>query len=127
MLPPNTRGLTNVTTKLQRDRRFHSTDAAVAIVHIDIVRATNAGQITALVLLDLSAAFDTVDHGIPLDVLSFKFGVTDRVFEWFQSTRQPELKSSVPALTSMTLRRLLVVYLRYQLPVRCCSSLMRRI
>ena len=66
-------------------RRFHSTETAVAIVHSDIVCATDAGQITALVLLDLSAAFDTVDRGILLDVLSFRFGVTDRVFEWFQS------------------------------------------
>ena len=35
-------------------------------------------------LLDISAAFDTVDHGILLDVLYFRFGVTDRVFAWFQ-------------------------------------------
>ena len=66
-------------------RRFHSTGTAVAIIHNDIIRATDAGQITALVLLDLSAAFDTVDHGILLDVLSFRFRVTDRVIEWFQS------------------------------------------
>ena len=65
--------------------RFHSTETAVAIVHNDIVRATDAGQITALLLLDLSAAFDTVDHGILLDVLSSRFGVSNRVFEWFQS------------------------------------------
>ena len=66
-------------------RRFHSTETAVAIVHNDIVRETDVGQITALVLLDLSAAFDTVDHGVLLDVLSSRFGVMDRVFEWFQS------------------------------------------
>ena len=45
----------------------------------------DAGQITALVLLDRSAAFDTVDHGVLLDVLFSRLGVTDRVFEWFQS------------------------------------------
>ena len=54
-------------------RRFHSTETAVAIVHNDIVRVTDAGQITVLVLLDLSAAFDTVDHGVLLDVLSSRF------------------------------------------------------
>ena len=64
-------------------RWFHSTETAVAIVHNDIVRATDAGQITTLVLLDLSAAFDTVDHGVLLDVFSFRFGVTNLVFEWF--------------------------------------------
>ena len=49
-------------------RRFHSTETAVAIVHNDIVVATDAGQITASVLLDLSAAFDTVDLGVVLQV-----------------------------------------------------------
>ena len=39
----------------------------------------------ALVLLNLSAAFDTVDRGILLDMLFSRFGDTDRVFEWFQS------------------------------------------
>ena len=49
-------------------RRFHSTETAVAIVHNDIVRVTDAGQITALVLLDLSVEFDTVDQGVVLQV-----------------------------------------------------------
>ena len=66
-------------------RWFHSTETAVAIVHNDIVHETDAGQITALVLLDLSAAFDTVDHGVLLDVLSSRFGVMDRVLQWFKS------------------------------------------
>ena len=78
-------------------------------------------------LLYLSAAFDTVDHGILLDVLSSRFGVTDRVFEWFQSYLTGELKSYALALTTLRLRRLLAVYLRNQLPDRFYSSLIRRI
>ena len=43
-------------------RQPHSTETAVTVVHNDIVRATDAGKGSALVLPDLSAAFDTVDH-----------------------------------------------------------------
>ena len=37
-------------------RQSHSTETAVTVVHNDIVRATDAGQVSALVLLDLSAS-----------------------------------------------------------------------
>ena len=49
------------------------------------MRATDAGQVSALVLLDLNAAFDTVDPRILMDVLSSRFGVNYHVYEWFHS------------------------------------------
>jgi len=41
----------------------------------DIIRAIDRGEVTALVLLDLSAAFDTVDHQTLLDVLHRRFAL----------------------------------------------------
>ena len=43
------------------------------------------GEATAVVLLDQSAAFNTIDHGTLLDCLSSWFGVGGIVLEWFKS------------------------------------------
>ena len=51
----------------------------------DIIRATVRGEVTALVLLDLSAAFDTVDHSMLLDVLHRRFAVDGIPLLWFNS------------------------------------------
>ena len=40
---------------------------------------------TPLIALDLSAAFDTVDHGVSLEVLHNQFGIGDTALEWFRS------------------------------------------
>ena len=46
------------------DRPHHSTETAVLQVLSDILLAVDREDLAALVLLDLSAAFDTVDHAI---------------------------------------------------------------
>ena len=55
---------------------------------------------SALVLLDLNVAFDTVDHGTLREVLSRRFGITGSVLEWFKSyltgRTQTVTKSSEP-------------------------------
>jgi hypothetical protein len=49
------------------------------------VRSTDNGQVSSLVLLDLSSAFDTVDHEILLTVLSTRFSVCGTAATWFHS------------------------------------------
>ena len=39
--------------------------------------------ITSLIAMDLSAAFDTVDHDILLAILKTKFGIEDKTLKWF--------------------------------------------
>ena len=52
-------------------RANHSTETAVIAVHDSIVRATiDSGEVCGLVLLDLSSAFDTMDHDALLSVLT---------------------------------------------------------
>ena len=45
----------------------------------------NNGKVTALTLLDLSAAFDTVDHATLLERLHGHFGISGAVLQWFKS------------------------------------------
>ena len=66
-------------------RAHHSTEAAIIAVHDEIARAIDAGDVCALVLLDLSATFDTVDHDSQLRVLNCRFGVTDQALSWCSS------------------------------------------
>lgn len=47
-------------------RPSHSTETATLRVLLDLLAAVNHGEIATLVLLNLSAAFDTVDHQILL-------------------------------------------------------------
>ena len=47
-------------------RRSHSTETALLKVQSDILESLDNGCVTVLVMLDLSAAFDTLDHGILL-------------------------------------------------------------
>ena len=58
-------------------RPSHSTESAILCVLSDILLAVDRGDFAALVLLHLSAAFDTVDYDILLQRLESSFGIAD--------------------------------------------------
>ena len=66
-------------------RKQHSCETAMCKVTNDIQKLLHDKKMVVLVLLDLSSAFDTVDHRILIDILQRKFGVSGTVLKWLQS------------------------------------------
>jgi len=66
-------------------RKFYSTESAVMKVYNDLLRAADGGQVFALCLLDLTAAFDTADRGLLLLHLECQFGLRGVALQWFRS------------------------------------------
>ena len=62
----------------------HSTETAVLNVLPDIPLTIDASNLSALVLLDLSTAFDTVDHDILVQRLETSYGLFGSMLQWFQ-------------------------------------------
>ena len=65
--------------------KFNSTETTLLTLHDHIIRAISQQQVTGLCLLDLSAAFDTIDHSILLQRLKSWFGINNTVLSWIQS------------------------------------------
>jgi len=66
-------------------RKKYSTETAMLRVLSDFLTAADGRKITLLSLLDMSAAFDCVDHVILLRRLELGFGLTDDVIKWIRS------------------------------------------
>ena len=63
----------------------HSCETLLLRLNNDILIAMDNGKCTIIILLDLSAAFDTVDHDRLLYILFYEIGLRDNVLAWFKS------------------------------------------
>ena len=89
-------------------RKFHSTETALLKLTNDIMENIDSGKITILTALDMSAAFDTLDHITLLHRLQHTFGLSGYVISWIRSyltDRSSFVKidsSSSPSTTILT-------------------------
>ena len=65
-------------------RPRHGTETALVALCDDLLREADRGKTSLFVLLDISAAFDTVDHGILLRRIS-GLGIGGLALAWLRS------------------------------------------
>ena len=65
--------------------KHYSTESALLNIHNVILLNMAKGSVTALTLLDLSAAFDTIDHTILLDRHNVYYGISELALGLFIS------------------------------------------
>ena len=83
-------GLLNVNQSAYKSS--HSTETALLKIQNDIALSVDSGKAVALTLLDLSAAFDTIDHSLLYDCLHDWFGLDGTVLLWIKSYRKQKIK-----------------------------------
>ena len=88
-------------------RTQHSVETALLKVQNDIFSSVDQRKSVALILLDLSAAFDTVDHQFLLQRVKKKFGIDEVALRWIRSylsSREQRVKVGDEVSTSRVMQ-----------------------
>ena len=64
-------------------RKFHSMESALLQIHNDIIKSLDSKKCVALIMLDISAAYDTIDHQMLLRRLQYQAG--GDALNWMES------------------------------------------
>ena len=70
-------------------RKFYSCKTSLLKLPDNLLNEMENQRISALVVMDLSAAFDTDDHKILIDVLSSQYGIEGKALRWFDTYLRP--------------------------------------
>ena len=77
-------------------RKFHSCETSLIKLVNNLLWAMEKQDVTAVTILNLSAAFDTVNHDLLLEVLNKRFGIKDKALKWYEQYLKPrKLKISI--------------------------------
>ena len=71
-------------------RKGYSTKTSLLKMTNDIFWSMERKQVTAVIVLNMSAAFNTVDHDLLLDILHKRFGIAETALQWYQSYLRPQ-------------------------------------
>ena len=97
-------------------RQLHSTETAPLCVQNDLLQAVNNEGRAILVLLDLSAAFATIDHQKLSNLLNQSFGIRGVALKWLESyLKDGTLTVHIGSCTSTP------VTLKYEVPPGFCT------
>ena len=105
-------------------RRIHSTETAVTKMFSDLLVAADNGEM-ALCVLDLTAAFDTVDHDLLLLWLERQFGLRGIVLAWLRSYLSGRTFRDTTAVRR-SWSTLCILFHKARCSIRCCSLYTRR-
>ena len=70
-------------------RKNYRTETSLIKITNDILWAMEKQKATIMILLDLSAAFDTVDHNILINILKEHYDFCDKALHWFEQYLRP--------------------------------------
>ena len=109
-------------------RSCHSTETAIVKIKDDLLKAVDNKQVVIMTLLDLSAAFDTIDHSTLIQRLRHRIGLTGTALEWFSSYLKDRFQAcSIDGVKSAFVKLLFgvpqgsvlgpLLFSRYTLPV----------
>ena len=103
-------------------RAHHSTETALLRVYNEVAMSIDNQKSVVLVLLDLSAAFNTVDHSLLLARLSTRFGINFVTRHWtgFVHIYLIALSMSESKMSLLMCMRHLMEYLRVPCWAPCC-------
>jgi len=66
-------------------RRNYSSETVLLKICNDALVAVDSGMVSLIVLLHMSAAFDTVSHQKLLDILNYQVGLTGAALDWHKT------------------------------------------
>ena len=93
-------------------KKHHSTETTLLAVQNDLLMAIDQEKAAVSVLLDLSAAFDTIDHNILLRRMNTKYGGRSVALNWFRSYLSDRTQAVKYRRRSLLLQNYFLEYLK---------------